>query len=356
MKITTTAEAFVAALKLSLKPSRKAAIPILQHVLLTGTTITSTDLDLWTIVPFEGKVSKAKKGEESIVLPYFAALDVLDGETGELIIESMDKFFVSLLISGCQYKLMSASPVNFPSTPADLIVPSLTIDAVEFRTMIDRVLFAISREESRYTLNGALLFTKEESATMIGTDGHRLSSVKVFGTKGKIEKSIIHSGALAYLKTRAKGSVAIGVNSVWQVFVSQGFTLISRNLKGKFPDWEAVMPTKNKVHVSLPSAAKLLPVLNRVAKCSDERSGLVKFSFGAELKMAAQSFERGSAEASSPISTTDGGLVIGFNSGYVLDFLRLCGDVPIKVALDDPERPAIFTLGAWDYLLMPMRF
>ena len=46
------------------------------------------------------------------------------------------------------------------------------------KTLIARTIFAISNEESRYTLNGALMVLKAESIAMVATDGHRLSWVE----------------------------------------------------------------------------------------------------------------------------------------------------------------------------------
>ena len=45
-------------------------------------------------------------------------------------------------------------------------------------SMIARTTFAISMEESRFTLNGALLLLRPEGLTMVATDGHRLAFVQ----------------------------------------------------------------------------------------------------------------------------------------------------------------------------------
>jgi len=44
--------------------------------------------------------------------------------------------------------------------------------------MISNTIFAISAEESRFTLNGALLILKETGLVMVATDGHRLAMVE----------------------------------------------------------------------------------------------------------------------------------------------------------------------------------
>ena len=48
--------------------------------------------------------------------------------------------------------------------------------------MIAKTIFAISAEESRFTLNGALLVLKNDGLTMVATDGHRLAMVETPST------------------------------------------------------------------------------------------------------------------------------------------------------------------------------
>ena len=45
-------------------------------------------------------------------------------------------------------------------------------------SMIAKTIFAISTEESRFTLNGALLLLRADGLTMVATDGHRLAMVE----------------------------------------------------------------------------------------------------------------------------------------------------------------------------------
>ena len=65
MKITTTAEAFVAAMK-DMRVEKKTTIPIpvLTCVKLSGNTLTGTDLDMWTISTFQGS------GKGEFLIPY----------------------------------------------------------------------------------------------------------------------------------------------------------------------------------------------------------------------------------------------------------------------------------------------
>jgi DNA polymerase-3 subunit beta len=67
---------------------------------------------------------------------------------------------------------------NFPRLPLFPRESAIALDADVLRNLIAKTIFAISKEESRYTLNGALLVLKPQSIAMVATDGHRLAQVE----------------------------------------------------------------------------------------------------------------------------------------------------------------------------------
>jgi hypothetical protein len=94
---------------------------------------------------------------------------------------------------------------NFPSLPTFPTTQSMKIPAQVLRTMIAKTIFAISNEESRYTLNGALMVLKPESIIMVATDGHRLAHIerngeKFEGISGEL-KTLVPKKAMAELST-----------------------------------------------------------------------------------------------------------------------------------------------------------
>ena len=95
---------------------------------------------------------------------------------------------------------------NFPT--ADVV----KIPAAVLRTLIGKTIFAISNEESRYTLNGALMVLKPESITMVATDGHRLAHIentnaKFKGVSGEL-KTLVPKKAMAELNSLLQASDA----------------------------------------------------------------------------------------------------------------------------------------------------
>lgn len=360
MKITTTAEAFVAALK-NCKPDAKTPLPVLTTVKVDGNKLIATDLDLWTVVPFDGAV----KGTGSFLIPWKQAVSLLSGEKGKLTIEYQEpkvkkdkpvpERTVKLTVNDCEYDLVTMNVTNFPQMP-ELADPTLTVDAKAFKKLLNRTTFAISPEQSRYVLNGAQLFAEEGNVTLVATDGHRLA-IDSTVADGAFPKTIVPYYALDYLSKRLKDTVSIGEKGDYITFQTNGITVISRKLLGKFPEYEKVIP-KNKerpITTKIPSCAKLASVVSRVAKCADTRSHAITLTANGTITLSAQSLETGKATATLPAEVKGGEVTIGLSADYLLDFLKAAGDTEVVLRLSKPDECAMFTIGEYKYIVMPMR-
>jgi DNA polymerase-3 subunit beta len=128
------------------------------------------------------------------------------------------------------------------------------------------------------------------------------------------------------------------------------------------------MPRKDAVRtwVKFKSAKALAATLARVAKCADERSGCVTWEFAAAGSgLSAKSCEAGEASARLDCAIEGEAVKIGWNAGYVLEFLRVVGEGPVRMGIRDEKSAAVFEaeegagagagVGGWSYMLMPMR-
>ena len=358
--LTTTVEAFLGALKASYPPEKKSIIPVLTYARITDNAVSTTDLDNTTITTFEAK------GKIDCLIPYRLALDVLKGESGALTVTPLENHWVLLKVGELEFKLQGMSAANFPATPTPATT-SLTLTGEVFSRMLTRTIFAISAEESRYTLNGALLLADSTGAvTMVATDGHRLALVNEQG-EGSLDKILIPRKALDYLKTRIGETVEIGTiktegTNGMTTFRTGNTILVSRNLNGQFPNYEAVMPRDQKVTVQILDPVKFEDNLKRVAKCADERSGAIRLAFTDRGGVvSASSSERGEAQA--PISCLVEGisekLSIGFNANFILDLLKVTKKEPLTLSLRDNQSAGLFTVegdgSRFFYICMPMR-
>src|ERR1700719_1445365 len=154
---------------------RKTTIPILSHLLCEAkgnrVTITATDLELSIRTSCEAKVKK--EGAGTIPAKKLLELVRLLPE-GEIRFKLLENHWVQILADRKTYKMVGMAKDNFPAIPA-FPHTIATIPAKILSSLIARTAFAISNEESRYTLNGALLLLKPDTIAMVATDGHRLA-------------------------------------------------------------------------------------------------------------------------------------------------------------------------------------
>lgn len=358
-RITTTVEAFVAALKNTFLEKKKTTVPILSFARIKNTEIIGTDLDVATIVPFKGE------GTADFLIPYRQALSVLTGETGPLTLqyfetaESNDSMSheVKMTVGAIEFKLPSRSVKNFPMTP-ELSEPMLTLDGALLKKAIERIAISVSGEESQYTLNATLLKSVGGNVIMVSTDGHRMSYVTV--GEGSINESLLRPSATNWLLNNCKGQVSIGFNEYTHTIRTETGTILSKKVSGVFPSYDAVMPRENKVTVKFSSPKELAGLLKRVAKCADERSGAIKLAVtSGSVELSASSSERGSAKASLSVYTEGFSpkdwMVVGFNSGYIEDFLKVIDEGEFVLRLKDPQSSGLFEAQNIRYVVMPMR-
>jgi len=211
---------------------------------------------------------------------------------------------------------------------------------------------------------------------MVATDGHRLAFVERTSDLAKPEEALegisgekrilIPRKALAELQTLLNSTDAEHIefadDDLWLFFRIGHRTLSSRKLTGQFPNYEAVMPRDNTKFVVL-RCSELASAIGRVAQFADERSHAVRLKMEQnEVKISAQSNESGESEDSIETPYTFDPIVVGFNSDYMLEFLKALGNEgEVRLEFKDgqsagqmrPEDPDAEY--KYRYVLMPMR-
>ena len=156
---------------------RKTTIPILSNYLFEAAgdklSLTATDLDLSLRTSCNAKVKK----EGSCTIPARKLHDYVKLlPDADITIKLLENHWVSIRCGRSNTKMVGMARSNFPSLPVFPTAGVVKIPAQVLRSMIAKTGFAIANEESRYTLNGALMVLKPESITMVATDGHRLGA------------------------------------------------------------------------------------------------------------------------------------------------------------------------------------
>jgi DNA polymerase III subunit beta len=348
---------------------KKNTIPALSNILIESVgestiRITGTDLDV-TIrceteaenikVPGSMCVQARKLFDISRLLP-----DAIVNFTKE------ENDWVTVKCQNFRSKIAGLPRENFPEVPNSKSAP-MKFPADVFKSFIDRTIFAITQEESRYTLSGAKFILDKSGAKMVTTDGHRLAYVarQDLGKNASSESldALIPRKTLAELTkltTSYEGEISLGSDENHIYFEVGPRLLISRMLSGQFPNYEMVMPKGNDKSVVFDSA-QLNQAIRRVALMADDRTHAIRFHITPnQLQISSQNSEEGEARETVTTEYAGDETEIGFNAQYLQDFLNIVGDSQIAFEFKDGNsqaqlRPAAEADYDYKYVVMPMR-
>jgi DNA polymerase III subunit beta len=350
---------------------RKTTIPILSNFLFEAAddtlTITATDLDQSVRTSCAAKVKKPG----ACTIPARKLYDYIKLlPDGDISIKLMDNHWVQIRAGRSNTKMVGMARANYPVVAEFPTTGAFKVSVPSLRNMIAKTIFAISSEESRYTLNGALLVLKAESMAMVATDGHRLAHIEKLGESldgiSGEKKTLIPRKALSELQSLLSNTEAetldFADDEQTLFFRVGGRVLTSRKLTGQFPNYEAVLPRDNNKFVIVRSE-DLMGSIQRVAQFADERSGAIKIRLEQnELKLSSSSTDTGESEDTIETPYNYDALVVGFNSQYLIDFLKAIGTTG-EVRLEFKDAQSAGQMRPEDgsddvkyrYILMPMR-
>jgi len=324
---------------------KKSTIPVLSNILIEsvgeGTIrIVGTDLDVTIRCEAEADIKQA--GSMCIqARKLFDIVRLLD--SGDVHFTKEENEWVRMSCGKSKFRLAGVNRDQFPEVPSFKSAP-LKLSAEIFNHFISNTAFAITNEQSRFTLSGAKFIIDGNHAKMVTTDGHRLAFIQKFlgeDTATENMDALIPKKALMELVKISRdsgGEVAFGEDPNHIYFEVDGRLLITRKLSGNFPNYEMVIPKDNDRVVTFEVDA-MRSALRRVSLMADERTRSVKLTIRTgEIEIGAQSSEEG--EASEKVSAEYNGeeVQIGFNSQYLQEFLNVVGAAASEAEESAPEQ------------------
>ncbi len=357
---------------------KKTTIPILSNILLRGEaggvlTLAGTDLDatLTTVC-----AAQVKHGGTAL-LPARRLFDIARNlPDADIHFKSDGSGNMNLTCERSRFRLFSPAPEHYPSLPEPPEMP-FVVAAGTVRTMILRVLFATSQEESRYQLNGVQMVVSGQAPNaaqrgtlrLVATDGHRLSLIEkpdsVTIGRGSCpltllipRKTMAEIARLAADTTDADMTFGQGENHVF--FRIGARTFASRLLAGQFPNYEMVMPKSNDKVITF-ETERLVAALKRVSVVADETTHAVKLhATEGRVEITAQSPESGEAVETLTVDYPGPTMTITFNVGYLMDFLTVVHSSQTRFEFKDEItqiqlRPVDGDGYDYRYVVMPMR-
>ena len=347
---------------------KKTTIPILSNILVETDKdqiwLTATDLELGIKCACPARIKKEGAGTIPArrLLDYVRLLPDADVQ-----VKLADNQWASLVCGRSRTRIAGMSRESFPELPAmpdELAQMPLSILA----QMIQSTIFSISAEESRFTLNGALLLLRESGLVMVSTDGHRLALIEkhiaIEGLTAPFRALLPKKAMTEILKLASDDStktVIFSGNDNHLFFRIDKRTLLSRKLTGNFPDYERVLPKDHPSHIVL-QRDELKGAIERVAQFADERSKAIRLQvLKGEVKVHSSISETGESEETLPVEYDGADVEIGFNAQYMLEFLRSVGTAEVEFHFKDSNSAGEMRPRGgpedtvYRYVVMPMR-
>lgn len=345
---------------------RKNTIPILANVLMDAkgeeVHFLATDLE----VALRSKCAATVSKPGALTLPAKKLYEIVKSLPDTDIRIAEDRNGVKVAADRFDSRMQTLPKEDFPTLPEGRTAAALPISSQSMKEMVSKTQFAITGEDTRFFLNGAQFVLRQDSMSLVATDGHRLALVTVKRegggpadeTKAILPKKTL--GELARLLTEGNADISYERGENHLFFEVGERMLISRMIDGQFPAYERVIPKGNDKHIEF-ERDRLTNAVKRVALLSNERSRSVKFHVDkGKVDVTSSSPELGEAHETLPVDYAGGAMQICFNAQYVLDFLTAVTTDVVALELKDEVSQAVMTpVGAegydYTYVIMPMR-
>jgi DNA polymerase-3 subunit beta len=347
---------------------RKNTIPILANVLLEakGDEVRLLATDLEVALRSKCKASVSKPG--SLTLPAKKLYEIVKSLPETDIRISEDKNGVKVAADRFDSRMQTLPREDFPTLPDSSGTTAVSLPPSALKEMVSKTQFAITGEDTRFFLNGALFVLRADTMSLVATDGHRLALVNVArdsaAKNGDGENRAILPkktlGELARLLAEGDGDIRYERGENHLFFNVGDRMLISRMIDGQFPAYERVIPKGNDKRIEF-ERDRLTNAVRRVALLSNERSRAVKFQIDkGKVDVTSSSPDLGEAHETLPVEYEGPAMQICFNAQYVLDFLAAVTTDVVALELKDEVSQAVMKpVGAegydYTYVIMPMR-
>ena len=264
---------------------RRNTMPILANVMIeaqkSGIRITATDLEVGVRGSVEGEV--VREGTVTVNAKKLYEI-VREVPNDQVQLKRLENDWVEIRSGKSVFKIVGMDAKEFPQFPKFDSKGLSTTPASTVREMIERTIFSVSTDETRYSLNGVFIEQSEGgNVRMVATDGHRLAfEEKQVGILGLPKGVILPRKGLSELKKLLEsgedGVVSLGFKENMGLVSKDNVELFMRLIDGDFPDYTKVIPIGNP-NIAKLDHEELLRALRRVSILSSERYKGIKMEF-----------------------------------------------------------------------------
>ncbi len=351
---------------------RRSTVPALTHVWLdardNSLAVAATDMDISLTSEIPAKVTQPG----SLTVQARKLHEIVRAmEAAELNWNADERQTLSIEAGRSRFRIRGLPATTFPSLPnLSGQAPFVEVDLSELRRWVSLVLFAVSSEQTRFQLSGALFKLGAGRLEIVATDGHRLALVQIerpeLSATGQI---LVPRKALQeLLRLEGNRTIRIRKSEHHVSFHCPPRELCARLLDGSFPDYEKVLSRDADKELDV-DRREFLAAVERVSLLAGERNRGIKLSLRDtnSFEVSAANPDLGDASEEVACSYRGEPLQIAFNPDYLVDFLQAVSTSKVRLAMRDEmgqclarplpaeEDPSPASAEQYRCVIMPMR-
>ena len=350
---------------------KKSTLPIFVNVLIMAKNkdevqIYASDSELSFSACFSGKVKKPG----SLVVNGKKLFEIVRELSSDFFDLSLGKNYqVTLKQNQSLFKIHGLNPEDFPCFPPLKQEKKQYLLVEDILNVIDKTLYCVSLDESRYHLTGVFLELVSKKYRFVATDGHRMSFVDISGEKNEELKEELKEGIIIprkglqelkkmLSKAEEGDRVEFCVENPRLLVRFKNQMLSIRLIEGQYPDYKSLLPKQGGKEIVISTEA-FLSSLRRISVLTSARFKGVDFTFqNHSLHIQFSHPEVGEAFEELACEYEGEELKVRFNSKYILDVLQSIYDEKLRIFLKDGQSPGLIRAenkSSYTCLIMPMK-
>ena len=367
LQFTISPESLRPAFELAARVSpNTTTLEILTHALLTARNdtviITASNLEMTVIASTPAQVTTPGSVAVPAKLFYAWLKETNDGEIAATV---SDNFRMKLVHGADKTTIACMSSDDYPKVVQNVSGQAIIMPVTQFTRMVERVAFSVCEDASRPSLNGVQLIAKDNSLTMVTTDGYRLSEAKEPIESDVAATTLLPSKFILEVARVSKGAgsikMTLGSPSMFEVMGHpqlETVKLTCPTIAAAFPAWETIMPATGNRTTSKVSTSEFLAKLKLANLIARNANNRIELTF-ADDHMDIHALDAGVGDCDYTISASTSGeqTTVAFNANYIRQVMEVINSEEVELRLVDTVGRTLFVIpgeSAYRHLLMPM--
>lgn len=351
--------------------SQRSTLPVLANILVTTDEgrlrLSATNLELGISSWIPAQITE----DGAITVPARTFTDLISALPNDAVHLSLNSRTQTLTVE-CGSNITDIKGIDaqeFPPMPVPDLADGVNLNVLDFKEMIQQVVFAASTDDARPVLQGVLMTLVDNEVTLAATDGFRISvrKAQIANPVKQAVSAIIPGRALSELaRIAADGDQELTMNIPsgrgQVVFRLKDAELVSQLIDGNFPDYKAIIPRSAKTHTIL-STPGFLKACKQAEIIAREGNNVVRMNIlpqedtPGEVEISAQSEETGTSDVKLDANIDGPALLIAFNVKYLREVLDVVKTPSVALETNQNNTPAsIRPIGDENFVhvIMPM--